>query len=518
MYLTQGLRRAAQIRPRAKAIKDGDRQWTWAEVLERVSRAAGMLRNLGLREGDRAAVLSLNNAQYFNLLFAVPWAGGSVVPLNTRLIPSEIDYILEDSGARFLFVDKTFAPLLDSLKAVRQMRAVIQFDADQRTGDILPFEPLMLSSPPAEDALRGGDDLAGIYYTGGTTGRPKGVMLSHGNLVANATNVMICLGYDRDTNYLHAPPMFHLADGCSTFGVTMQGGSHVFMPRFDPLQFLEIVQRERVTDVTLVPTMINMFLSHPRFSEFDLSSFKRIYFGAAPMPDGLLRRALSTMPEVKFQQAWGMTELSPIATTMDPRFSVLDGPNAGRLRSCGQAVSTVEVRIADPDGNEVPRGQVGEVTVRGPTVMQGYWNQPEATAAALRNGWMHSGDAGVMDEDGFLYIVDRLKDMIVTGAENVYSAEVENAISLMAEVAEVAVIGIPDDTWGETVHAIVVPRANCELSAEAVIAHCRNLIAGYKTPRSVEIRATSLPLSAAGKILKTELRAPFWRDRDRGVN
>ncbi len=518
MYLTQGLRRAAQIRPRAKAVVDGLRQWTWSEVLERVSRAAGMLRSLGMQEGDRVAVLSLNNAQYFKLLFAVPWAGGSVVPLNTRLIASEIDYILQDSGARFLFVDKTFSSLLGSLKCALQMRAVIQFDADRQSDGILPFEPLMLSSQPVDDALRGGDDLAGIYYTGGTTGRPKGVMLSHGNLVANATNVMIALGYDRDTNYLHAPPMFHLADGCSTFGVTMQGGAHVFMPRFDPLVFLEMVQRERVTDVTLVPTMINMFLSHPRFAEFDLSSFRRIYFGAAPMPDGLLRRALATMPDVKFQQAWGMTELSPIATTMDPRFSVLEGPNAGRLRSCGQAVSTVEVRIADTSGNEAPRGEIGEVIVRGPTVMQGYWNQPEATAAALRDGWMHSGDAGVMDEDGFLYIVDRLKDMIVTGAENVYSAEVENAISLMSEVAEVAVIGIPDETWGEAVHAIVVPRANCEITAEAVISHCRTHIAAYKAPRSVEIRATSLPLSAAGKILKTELRAPFWRDKDRGVN
>jgi long-chain acyl-CoA synthetase len=518
MYLTQSLRRAVQIRPRSIATKDGGAQRTWSEVAGRVARIAGALRGLGLESGDRAAVLSLNNAGYFELLFAVPWAGGSVVPLNTRLAPAEIDYILTDSGAKFLFVDKTFAPMLASLTAPANMRAVIQFDAVQEAGGVLPFEPLLRASAPVDDALRNGADLAGIYYTGGTTGRPKGVMLSHGNLVSNATNVVICLGYDRDTNYLHAPPMFHLADGCSTFGVTMQGGSHVFMPRFDPLQFLELVQRERVTDVTLVPTMINMFFSHPRFAEFDLSSFKRIYFGAAPMPDGLLRRALSTMPNVKFQQAWGMTELSPIATTMDPRFSVLEGPNAGRLRSCGQAVSSVEVRVADANGKEVPRGTVGEVTVRGPTVMQGYWNQPEATAAALRDGWMHSGDAGVMDEDGFLYIVDRLKDMIVTGAENVYSAEVENAISLMAEVAEVAVIGIPDDTWGEAVHAIVVPRADCTVTAEAVILHCKNQIAGFKAPRSVEIRATPLPLSAAGKILKTELRAPFWRGRDRGVN
>ena len=518
MNLTQGLRRAVQIRPRSAATKDGDTQRSWSEVFDRVPRIAGALRALGLENEDRAAVLSLNNAQYFELLFAVPWAGGSVVPLNTRLAAAEIDYILEDSGAKVLFVDKTFAPMLGALKAPGRMRTVIQFDSAHEANGVVPFEPLISDAEAVEDALRGGSDLAGIYYTGGTTGRPKGVMLSHDNIVCNATNVVISLGYDRDTRYLQAPPMFHLADGCSTFGVTMQGGSHVFMPRFDALQFLEIVQREHVTDVTLVPTMINLFLSHPRIEEFDLTSFKRIYFGAAPMPDGLLRRALAAMPYVKFQQAWGMTELSPIATTMDPRFSVLDGPYAGKLRSCGQAMPSVELRIVDPNGREVPRGEVGEVAVRGPTVMQGYWNQPEATAAVLREGWLHSGDAGVMDEDGFLYIVDRLKDMIVTGAENVYSAEVENAISLMVEIAEVAVIGIPDETWGEAVHAIVVPRANRAVTAEAVIAHCKGQIAGFKAPRSVEIRTTPLPLSAAGKVLKTELRAPFWRGRDRGVN
>lgn len=518
MYLTQGLRRAGQIRPHAIATREGGAQRTWSEVIDRVARAAGALKALDFAGGDRAAVLSLNSGRYFETLFSVPWAGGSAVPLNTRLAGPEIDFILADSGARFLFVDDTFAPLLDSLSAVKAMRAVIQLDGEPRSPRTLPYEALLRSSTPAKDALRGGEDLAGIYYTGGTTGRPKGVMLSHGNLVANALNVIICLGYDRDTNYLHAPPMFHLADGCSTFGVTMQGGSHVFMPRFDPLLFLQLVERERVTDVTLVPTMINMFLNHPRFREFDLSSLKRIYFGAAPMADGLLRQALTAMPNVKFQQAWGMTELSPIATTMDARFSALEGPNAGRLRSCGQAVPSVEVRIVDPSGQEAPRGAVGEVIVRGPTVMQGYWNQPEATAAALRGGWMHSGDAGKMDEEGFVYIVDRLKDMIVTGGENVYSAEVENVISLMPEVAEVAVIGVPHEVWGEAVHAVVVPRADAKLTAELVIDYCKERIAGYKAPRSVEIRATPLPLSAAGKVLKTELRAPFWRNVDRGVN
>jgi long-chain acyl-CoA synthetase len=517
MYLTQGLRRAAQIRPQAQAVTDGGVTRNWGEVVARVARGAGLLQGLGFAAGDRAAVLSLNNAAYFETLFSVPWAGGVVVPLNTRLAAAEIDHILADSGATLLFVDKTFAPMLEALAAAKSLRAAIQFDGEAASS-LVPYDRALADARPAPDALRGGGDLAGIYYTGGTTGRPKGVMLSHDNLVANAMNVIICLSYDRDSRYLHAPPMFHLADGCSTFGVTMQAGSHVFMPRFDPLHFLDLVAREKVTDVTMVPTMINMVVSHPRFAEFDLSSLRRIYFGAAPMPDGLLRRALAALPDTKFQQAWGMTELSPIATTMDARFTVLDGPNAGRLRSCGQAVPSVELRVVDADGVEVPRGSVGELAVRGPTVMQGYWNQPEATAVALRDGWMHSGDAATMDEEGFVYIVDRLKDMIVTGAENVYSAEVENAISLMPEVAEVAVIGIPHDVWGEAVHAVVVPRAGMVLTAEMVIAHCKDRIAGFKAPRSVDIRATSLPLSAAGKVLKTELRAPFWRGIDRGVN
>lgn len=518
MNLTQSLRRAAQIRPSAVATRDHGRERKWTEVVDRVARFAGALRTLGLSTGDRVAVLSLNSDRYFETLFSVPWAGGSIVPINTRLAALEVDYILSDSGATFFLVDDTFKPMVAKLASVKSMRAVIQFDAPASAVDILAYEQLIRESGLIEDALRGGDDLAGIYYTGGTTGRPKGVMLSHGNLVANATNVIICLGYDRDTVYLHAPPMFHLADGCSTFGVTMLGGSHVFTPRFDPLGFLQAVSSEHVTNVTLVPTMISMFLNHPRFGEFDLSSLKRIYFGAAPMPDGVLRAALAKMPAVAFQQAWGMTELSPIATTMEPRFSVVDGPYAGRLRSCGQPVCLAEVRVVDAGGREVPRGEIGEVSVRGPTVMQGYWNQSEATAQVLRNGWIHSGDAGYMDEEGFLYIVDRLKDMIVTGGENVYSAEVENVISLMPEVAEVAVIGIPDDVWGEAVHAVVVPRDGVSLTPDAIVAHCKERIAGFKAPRSVDIRSTPLPLSAAGKILKTELRAPFWRSRNRGIN
>ncbi|MBM3643171.1 MAG: long-chain fatty acid--CoA ligase [Alphaproteobacteria bacterium] len=324
----------------------------------------------------------------------------------------------------------------------------------------------------------------------------------------------MALRYDAGTAYLHAAPMFHLADGCSSFAVTMCAGRHVFLPRFEPVAFRRLVRDQAVTDSTIVPTMMAALVNDPAATPADYASLRRLYYGAAPMPEATIRRALALLPQVKFQQAWGMTELSPIGCTIEPRYSVVDGPDAGRLASCGKPVSSVELRILDAVGREVPRGTVGEIAVRGPTVMQGYWNRPAETAEALRGGWMHSGDAAYMDEQGFVFIVDRLKDMIVSGGENVYSAEVENAISLLPGVAEVAVVGVPDPRYGEAVHAIIVPRPGARLDAEQVIAACRERIAGYKCPRAVTFRAEPLPLSAAGKVLKAELRAPFWAGRE----
>jgi long-chain acyl-CoA synthetase len=306
---------------------------------------------------------------------------------------------------------------------------------------------------------------------------------------------------------------------------------------------LRAIQDEKVTNTILVPTMINLLVNHPDVTKYDVSSVKRIGYGASPMPEAVLLRILELMPNIQFQHAYGMTELSPIATLLPPRYTTLSGPYAGRLKSCGQAVMTVEVKIVDPNDREVPRGTVGEVAVRGPTMMLGYWNKPAETAAALRGGWMHTGDAGTMDEEGFVYIVDRVKDMIISGGENVYSAEVESAISLLAGVQECAVIAVPDETWGERVHAIVVPKPGATLTPEGVvehcgeavhavvvckpgqstteaelIAHCKTLIAGYKCPRSVDIRQEPLPISGAGKILKSDLRQPFWAGREKQVN
>jgi len=267
----------------------------------------------------------------------------------------------------------------------------------------------------------------------------------------------------------------------------------------------------------LVPTMIQMTIDHPAMKEpRDLSALKTIVYGASPMSEALLDRAMATLPGVGFVQAYGMTELSPVATLNPAYYHTTEGRKLGKLRAAGRAGYCTEVRIVDDRGREVPRGTVGEVAVRGPNVMQGYWNKPEQTAQAVRDGWMHTGDGAWMDEDGFIFIADRLKDMIITGGENVYSGEVENALAQHPAVAACAVIGIPSDQWGETVHAAVVRKPEQIVSAEDLVAHCKSLIAGYKCPRSVAF-VDALPLSGAGKVLKTKLREPFWRGREHAV-
>jgi len=516
--ITQGLRRAVQVRPNGPSTVFRERRRTWDETGERIARLAGGIINLGLVKGGRAAILALNSDRYFEYLLAVPMAGAAVVPINIRLAAPEIAYILQDSGAEILFIDDRFAPMLDALKGqMPSVRHVVYLGDGAVPAGMHAYEDL-LSTPPQAQPLAGDDDLAGIFYTGGTTGKAKGVMLSHRNLVVNAANVIPTFGYDADSVYLHAGPMFHLADGASTLAVTIVGGVHAFVPAFDPADVLTAIQREKVTHGLLVPTMVNLLVNFPKIAEYDVSTLRRIAYGASPMPEAILRKALAMLPGVKFAQAYGMTEAAPLVTTLDPRYTVLEGPDAKRAKSCGQAGPLVEVRIADAQDREVPRGTVGEVQTRGDNIMLGYWKMPDLTAQALRGGWYHTGDAGYMDEDGFVYIVDRLKDMIITGGENVYSAEVENAIAALDGVAEVAVIGIPDETWGEAVHAIVVPRAGRTVSEAQIVAHCHTLIAGYKCPRSVTIRNEPMPISGAGKILKTTLRAPFWAGHEKQVN
>jgi acyl-CoA synthetase (AMP-forming)/AMP-acid ligase II len=519
MRLTQALDRAATVNANGLATRIGDRQQTWSQFRDRVSRLASGLKEMGVKPGDRVAMLSQNSDRYLEWFFAVPWAGGVFVPINTRLAAPEVAYWLNDSGSELLFVDDDFVPMLEPLSGMLEtVRQVIYAGDGSAPKGLAHYESLIDGKPGAEDAGRVGDDLAGLFYTGGTTGVSKGVMLSHVNLVANALNVIPIMAFDSRTNWLHAAPMFHLADGVGTFAVTMMAGGHSFVPKFDPVATLEAMQKYRTTHGVLVPTMVNMVVNHPDVGNYDLSSVERILYGASPMPAAVIRRALEVIPSVKFVHGYGQTESAPFLTALGPEYHDLTSPLSEKMGSIGHPGAAIEVRIFDENDNEVPRGTVGQICARCANVMQGYWNKPDLTAETLRNGWLHTGDSGYMDEDGFVYIVDRIKDMIISGGENVYSAEVENAVYQHPAVAECAVIGVPDDKWGERVHAIIRRKGGQDVTADEIIAHCHDMIAGYKCPRSVDFRDEPMPLSGAGKILKTELRKPYWEGHTKQVN
>ncbi|MBI3285149.1 MAG: long-chain-fatty-acid--CoA ligase [Burkholderiales bacterium] len=518
MYITQGLHRALQQKPEAVAIRFAGQELSYKAFIERVARLAGALQALGMESGDRVAMLALNSDRYLEYQFGVPWGGGVLNPCNIRWSAAEIIYSLQDSASSILLVDDTFKAMAGQIvKEVDSLRHVIYVGQGATPAGMLRYADLLANSAPVADACRRGDDLAGVFYTGGTTGFPKGVMLSHRNLCTSAMSILAEGLIQAERSYLHAAPMFHLADLGISLPHWMCGNTHAVIPAFAPEAVLASIARDRVTDALLVPTMIQMLVDHPAIKEaHDLSSLKRIVYGASPISEAVLDRAMAALPGVEFVQAYGMTELSPIATVNHAWYHSAEGRKAGKLRSAGRASFGAEVKIVDDAGVELSRGTVGEVAVRGANVMQGYWKKPGQTAAAIRNGWMHTGDGAYMDDDGFIFVVDRLKDMIISGGENIYSAEVENAIARHAAVAACAVIGIPDAAWGETVHAVIVSKPGAVSTADDIIGHCKSLIAGYKCPRSIAF-VDQLPLSGAGKILKNKLRDPYWEGRERSV-
>jgi len=516
--LAQALRRAATVNPRGIASRCQGRQTSWALTLDRVQRIAALLRETGLAPGDRVAILAGNSDIYFQLLFAIPWAGGIAVPLNTRLSLEELAHCLDDSGSRFLVVDEGFTATAARLHALAPaIERLVHADSSGCAQGPGPFEALLADATPAVDAGRGGDDLFALYYTGGTTGRPRGVMLTHAGIITNTLQWAFEIGVARDDLLLIVAPMFHLVGGLNSVAATVLAAGVCLMPRFDAQAVLQTIAGERVTKMALVPTMMTAILAHPDIAGFDLSSLRRISYGGSPIPESLLRRTLEAMPQVRLYQVYGQTEGGPNISVLKPEHHLPGAHGEGRLRSAGQPIVGTEVVILDADDRPVPAGQVGEICVRGLTVSPGYWNQPEETARVNRNGWLHTGDAGHLDADGFLYIVDRVKDMIITGGENVYSQEVENVLGAHPAVAECAVFGVPDERWGERVHAVVRLREGCTASTEELIAHCRGHLAGYKCVRSIDFRTAPFPLSGANKILKRELRAPFWETRPRQV-
>jgi acyl-CoA synthetase (AMP-forming)/AMP-acid ligase II len=517
MQLTQPLHKALIERPQAEALVCGARRMAWADFVDRVGRLAAVLRAQGLQPGDRVGMLGLNSDHYVVFFYAVWWAGGVINPVNMRWSAAEIAYSLDDCDTRLLLVDEQFHATAAGLhERSRSLRTLLHWGNGAAPAGFVDGPAAVAQATPVPDALRGGNDLAAVMYTGGTTGRPKGVMLSHANLYLNALCTNQAATRPVESVGINTAPMFHVGGMGLTLQLVQRLCRQVVLPAFDELPVLQAIADERGTETFLVPTMLKRLIEHPRFAEFDTRCLQLVLYGAAPIDEALLARAQAALPAAGFCQLYGMTELSPVVTAL-PAWCHAPGQPKERLRSVGRTVPIAELRIVDVDDRPVPPGTVGEIAVRGPLVMQGYWGQPEQTAAALRDGWMHTGDGGRMDADGFVYVVDRLKDMIVSGGENVYSAEVENAITQLPQVGMAAVIGVPDERWGERVHAVVVLRPGQTLSAETLIAHCRTLIAGYKCPRSVEFR-DALPLSAAGKVLKVDLRAPFWAGRSRQVN
>ncbi|WP_454629913.1 acyl-CoA synthetase [Bradyrhizobium cenepequi] len=519
LQLTEGLHRQLRCAPDAVATVFGDRHQTWRQLAERSTRLAAVLRDAGMIENDRVAMLALNSDRYLEYMLGVWWGGGALNPANTRWSAAEVAFSLDDCDTRILLVDDHFASWCGELRSrSRSLRTIIYVgEADAAPEGTLHAERLMKDAQPQSDIRRGGEDLAGVFYTGGTTGFPKGVMLSHNALLGNAICNLLDVSYADDEVILAVSPIFHQAGMCILIRALVRGCRSVYVDSFDPTKVLHAISRERTTFTLLVPTMLQRLIEHPDFEKYDSSSLRKIVYGASPINESLLGRLLEALPNVEFYQGYGMTETGGPYTVLPAACHRSSKPaERARLRSAGRPAWGVDMRITDNDGAEVPMGTVGEVVARGVGVMQGYWNREKETREAFRDGWLRSGDMGYVDDEGYLFIVDRLKDMIVSGGENVYSAEVENVLARHAAIASCAVIGIPSERWGEQVHAVVVLRQGMQATVVELRDHCRKFIAGYKCPASVEFR-DALPLSGAGKLLKHELRASYWEGKGRNV-
>lgn len=498
------LSRTARLYGANPAIRDPEGDLTWAQYIERIARAAGMLRGLGLVPGERFAILSRNTARYGELLYAAYWLGAVPVPVNFRLAPAEIALLLEDADCRVIAVEDGFAPLLEQapLSAWRS-RA---FCLGAGPGALPCYDALCDAATALDPHDPKETDNAILLYTGGTTGRGKGVRITHANILANAFQLSRIMVVRPEDSYLHVSPMFHSTDLKAT-SVSMHGGSHVYLPEFTPEGVLEAIAHYGITIGSLVPTMIMRMLQDPAFGAHDIRTLRIISYGTSPMSAAWIRRTMAAFPGVAMQQVYGLTETSPVLSILDEHDHAR--ALAGRedlLAAAGRPVPGVDLRIVDDAGREVPLGESGEIVLRGPQLADGYHNRPRENAEVFRKGWFHTGDVGRIDAEGYLFVLDRKKDMVVTGGENVYTSEVEAAIYTHAGVREVAVFGTPDERFGEALCAAIVTAAGVTLTAQDIITHCRAHIGGYKIPRRI-LFVDALPKSAMGKVLKGTLRA-----------
>lgn len=507
MSLIQGLHRSLQQRPDDTALTDGDRSWTFTELADRVARLAGGLASLGVASGERVGILSGNTAAFVETALTCPWGGFVLSPVNGRWSQQEIEYQIMDAAIRVLIVDGPSRERALELRGRFPDLTVIESSPGARlSSGLLDYETFLTDNTPVADSAVDSDSLAAIVYTGGTTGEPKGVMLSHSQISVSSLGTLATLGTKNVPHrFLHAGPLYHLAALGALYQQVFLGSSHTVLTDFTVERLAEVIGSRRITATSLVPTVVKRLLEHAQAHDCDLSSLTDLGYGASPISGEVLQQVMAMWPHMNLSQRYGMTELSPVATILRPD-DHRDTEHPERLQSAGRPALHVELRVVDPDDRQLPVGAVGEVVVRGDNVMMGYWNKPAETADALRGGWMHTGDLGYLDEHGYLYLVDRLKDMIVTGGENVYSTEVERVLARHEAVGDCAVIGVADPDWGERVHAVVVLRDGFQVTAGQLREFCAEHIARYKAPRTVEFM-TELPRSPLGKVLKRNLRA-----------
>jgi acyl-CoA synthetase (AMP-forming)/AMP-acid ligase II len=494
MMHTHSLGRAARYYPQGAALGSGGRRSTFRQLHDRVAGIAAALSRHGFERGDRLALLLPNEPEYLELVYACSWLGVIAVPVNARFSVVEIDRVLADASPRGIVRHSSLPAPTTQLLWQR----------------VLDEEPLDAADTSCSDPIYDPDATLALIYTSGTTGRPKGVTVTHANILADIDHLNYWIPHREGGVHLHAAPIFHIMDFPFIFAAPAFGTCQITIPKFSPASFCETVSRERVSRTVLVPTMINLLTQFPGLKQFDLTSLDEIAYGGSPMAPELIRRTREVLPNVKLVQGYGLTETGFLA-------GLPDHEHAQRLMSCGRTCPGIEVRVVNELGREVEAGQHGELVARGANVTRGYWNNEQETNRAFHDGMFRTGDIGYRDSDGYFYILDRLKDMIVTGGENVYSGEVETVLYQHPAVLEAAVFGIPDQQWGELVTAYIVRKPGHPLSADELIVHCRRFLANYKIPRRVEFSETELPKGGSGKILKSALRERFWVDQKRAV-
>ena len=495
MIHTHSLGRAARYYRERPALSSNGKRSTFGQLYDRVGQIAASLERLGFETGDRLAILLPNGPEYIELVYACAWLGLVAVPLNTRLSAPEIDHVLADASPRGL-VRHSSMPIP---KVKLSWELVLDQESFNVQGDSYP--------DPVYDL----EAILALIYTSGTTGRPKGAVLTHAELLANVHHLNYWMPHIEGGVYLHAAPMFHIADFPIIFAAPAFGACQVTIPKFNPQIFCETVERERVRQSILVPTMINMLMQLPELEQHDLTSLVALGYGGSPMAPELIHRTKQLLPNAQLLQIYGLSETGFLTGLRN------DEHTEARLMSCGRTCPGIDLGVVNESGKEVEAGEHGELVARGANVMRGYWNNPDESTHACRGGMFRTGDIGYRDADGYFYILDRSKDMIVTGGENVYCGEVEAIIYEHPAVLEAAVFGIPDPVWGELVMTVIVLKPGRALSADDVIAHCRRSLANYKIPRRVEFSRTELPKSGSGKILKRILRERFWVNQERAV-